>query len=646
MKKKFYYIICLFILFGFTSCKDMLKEESYGRPTAEELLSDPENVYKEVGQVYADLKWLQDHWNMFVLYTASSDEALLPLRQPGNDWDDGGYWSAICTMEWDANSESLESIWKFLQQGAVMCNQVMLDLENNRQYISDNIYNQAVAELIIVRSYYYYMLFDCFGRIPYARSFTDQVTSKPLATESETWAYLVQDLLENVKAMPKVTDATRSQWYGRATQGLGYGLLSRLMLNAQSFGVSFADPAVQEMCRNTGLSINSYDDALNLCIAYCDSVIYTNNVAHQQYRLESNYFNNFLLNNESSAENIFVIVNSASGTFDKQENAGREINKNRVALLTLFMAHAEAWEMYEAPWNGLCARESFLAKFAKDDVRGVCNADPQEGRAGTAIDFTNVNTMRGWFAGPIYAPSGFEINYDAEGNPTNVYPTEDGDIIIQLTKQSPYYGDDNTKWFTEAGKQIPGQDYEYDWNSVGPCYSVITVDIPLDPSGTEGVVTTNQVSGARCLKYEVQHNTRGTTDQYGENDFVLMRYAEILFNKAEAALRVGNSAEFQEVLPALTEIQSRAGVDESATPVGGATAATYSLQTIEGLLDERGRELYWEFLRRRDLIRFDKFSQGTWQFKTEVRDRKYDWFPIPALYIQNSGGVWTQRDGY
>ena len=33
-----------------TSCKDMLEEEVYGKPTAEEMLSNPDNVAMVVGQ--------------------------------------------------------------------------------------------------------------------------------------------------------------------------------------------------------------------------------------------------------------------------------------------------------------------------------------------------------------------------------------------------------------------------------------------------------------------------------------------------------------------------------------------------------------------------------------------------------------------
>ena len=80
-------------------------------------------------------------------------------------------------------------------------------------------------------------------------------------------------------------------------------------------------------------------------------------------------------------------------------------------------------------------------------------------------------------------------------------------------------------------------------------------------------------------------------------------------------------------------IRSRAGV----TP--------YASLDLDELLDERGREFAWENIRRRDLIRYNKFSQGEWTFKP-VREKYLDWFPIPRKMIETSGGLWTQNDGY
>jgi hypothetical protein len=49
-------------------------------------------------------------------------------------------------------------------------------------------------------------------------------------------------------------------------------------------------------------------------------------------------------------------------------------------------------------------------------------------------------------------------------------------------------------------------------------------------------------------------------------------------------------------------------------------AITTSGLTLDFILDERGRELFWECHRRTDLIRFGKFTGGskTWQWKVAL----------------------------
>jgi sugar lactone lactonase YvrE len=68
----------------------------------------------------------------------------------------------------------------------------------------------------------------------------------------------------------------------------------------------------------------------------------------------------------------------------------------------------------------------------------------------------------------------------------------------------------------------------------------------------------------------------------------------------------------------------------------GASTITSGQLTTEMVMDERSRELYWEGLRRPDLIRHNKFVSGTylWPFKggaangTSVSDH-LKLFPIP-----------------
>ena len=61
------------------------------------------------------------------------------------------------------------------------------------------------------------------------------------------------------------------------------------------------------------------------------------------------------------------------------------------------------------------------------------------------------------------------------------------------------------------------------------------------------------------------------------------------------------------------------------------------------MLDERGREMYWEGWRRQDLIRFGKFLQP-WQEKP-ADDPKNLLFPIPSSQLAVNPNL-TQNPGY
>ena len=73
---------------------------------------------------------------------------------------------------------------------------------------------------------------------------------------------------------------------------------------------------------------------------------------------------------------------------------------------------------------------------------------------------------------------------------------------------------------------------------------------------------------------------------------------------------------------------------------------------LEFILNERSKELYWEGLRRTDLIRFNKFTSGSylWPFKgdVEIGASVSDFrnvFPIPNNVISVNPNL-TQNEGY
>lgn len=125
---------------------------------------------------------------------------------------------------------------------------------------------------------------------------------------------------------------------------------------------------------------------------------------------------------------------------------------------------------------------------------------------------------------------------------------------------------------------------------------------------------------------------------YSSIDYPMFRTADAYLMAAEAILRGGGGSK-SEALGYVNEVRDRAymsgsyGNDAS----GRITEAELNLDFI---LDERGRELYTELIRRTDLIRFNKFTKDhNWDWKGSDGkagnyigkdvDNKYKLFPIP-----------------
>lgn len=118
-----------------------------------------------------------------------------------------------------------------------------------------------------------------------------------------------------------------------------------------------------------------------------------------------------------------------------------------------------------------------------------------------------------------------------------------------------------------------------------------------------------------------------------DTDYPAFRLAEVLLNGAEAIVRGGTGMSRAEALDMVNQVRRRA--------YGDATGEITNAQlTLDFLLDERGRELAYESLRRSDLVRHDKFTTGKylWQWKGGVKsgravDDKYNFYPIPATEL-------------
>jgi hypothetical protein len=154
----------------------------------------------------------------------------------------------------------------------------------------------------------------------------------------------------------------------------------------------------------------------------------------------------------------------------------------------------------------------------------------------------------------------------------------------------------------------------------------------------------NFTDGYAIMKYKNIKSTGGqgsdASGQFADIDFPLFRLADAYLMYAELAARGQGS--ITQAATYVNTLRTRAG----------AASVTSSNITLDFVLDERARELYWEGHRRQDLIRFGKYTGSSylWEWKGNSQsgtgiDDKFKLFPIPAQAI-GSNPTLQQNSGY
>ncbi len=137
-------------------------------------------------------------------------------------------------------------------------------------------------------------------------------------------------------------------------------------------------------------------------------------------------------------------------------------------------------------------------------------------------------------------------------------------------------------------------------------------------------------AGARFGKFSFKVGQKNDAD----NDFPLLRYSEVLLNKAEAAFRLGDAGT---AVSLIDQLRTRAGV------------GTIAPLTEGKLLAERGRELFVEALRRTDLIRFGVYGNAWWEKQVDPKADQHIIMAIPIEQMQASASTafpLKQNPGY
>jgi len=500
MIKKLNIIAGITILLSIFSCTK-LDEQVYSSIPLDNFFHTEKDVLMNAGRAYTKLQPYPQEFSLWSLTELASDEMVAPARDDGFVWDNGR-WDEIQRHAIPSTNKILTLAWQFVFSGISACNEVLY--ETQMSPIQFDSKDQIIAEIKILRAYFYYWAMDNWGNVPYSIDFTDK-TLPVQKNRQFLFPFIIKEITDNID---KLQAQPTSNYYGRVTKGMAYTLLAKMYLNA-----------------NEWIGTPMWNDAVNAC---------NNVIALGAYHIADDYFSNFAVHNEGSTENIFVIPMQSQFTHDNFY----------WYTLTLNDASRPTFNFIGAMWDEFVMEPPFTTNFDPNDLR-----------------------LKSFLLGQ---------QYDSNGKA----------IIL-----------------TENGQQVP---------------FIYTATI-------DNYMSRKRWEGARFCKYAYQPNLEYyITDM--ENDFVLFRYADVLYTKLEALYRLGRTGEII-ADPDFMKIRTRAGL------------APYTVSDITDteLLKELGREFAVEGHRRQDQIRFGVYESSWWNKPaTPVTDKL---FPIPQTVLSTNSNL-------
>lgn len=317
-----------------------ISQDNYGTTT--------EEMNSLIGPAYGTMANYIDGYFWYGM--CAGDDYIIPSR--GYDWNSGGIYRH--THEHIFTAEEANDVYNFWHFSDVTTiNKIMNLVENTTVEIPDR--ERVVAELRGLRAWWYFYMMDKMGPIPIVTKFDDSIPTNKGVTRKDVYDFIESELLDIIPSLnEEVTVAT----YAKFTKWVAYTLLAKLRINAEVY---------------TGTpDWKGTEEAL-------DAV-----VGSGKYILEPDNNTNFLVNNEGSRENIFVIP------YDNEH------------FKCYFIPYQMSWHYNVQEtmgvrfgcWNGPCFTPSFMKSYNQDDKRlGWFMYGPQYAKDGTPLQDRNGNPL-------------------------------------------------------------------------------------------------------------------------------------------------------------------------------------------------------------------------------------------------------------
>ena len=524
-----------------------------------------------------------------------------------NSWPQGGHMSGelvnnMLFFVWDSPSAGMCQFWAYDRVRKI--NYLIENLPQYAPNFPESLVNTWLGEAYFCRAYYYFAMVNRYGAVPLVKEVKNYPETSieelqiPRNTQQEGWEFVAEDLDKAIELLPE-TSLER----GRINKYVAYGLKSRAMLYAASL-CQFDTPA------------SGYEELLGMPASKAQS--------YYQAAYDA----------ASKLEGKYSLYNKYTDKFENYWNLFLDEDNPEVVFAEYYQypEKTHSWDVHQIPFQ----------------IRGP------EGYSGILNPTLEI----------------VELFDDVEGNPFILKTVDE--------KGEPIRYDDPFDIFKgveprlRASVILPNDEYKGEtieirkgiWTSypdgelkTTSDFSVMYKDMPvMGKSGMGHNETTT--TGFLVRKYQ-NPNMPNSQVIHGRSttQFIEMRYAEILLNRAEAAFYLGKK---QEALDLINQVRERAG----------AKLYTLNQLTEDNLRKERRMELvfenhsFWDLRRWRiaDKLMNNKkytalypyyvYDEGKYIFTKEevgttyTYDVKVNYAKVPAGEISKNPNLLPDNPGY
>lgn len=291
-----------------SACSSFLEEDAKGSLTEEEAYATKTDILNNgVLAMYNYIGGNQDSQGLqgtgrgvFDFNSITTDEVIVPVRS--SDWYDGGFWLTLFTHTWNPGTASMKDMWDYLYQVVMLSNKFIEKIDAMPTANTDADLKAYRGELRAIRAMFHFYIMDLFGNVPIMTTTKIKTGDIVQAKRSEVFNFCVSELQDVLPLLIDDRSNKLGENYGRLTKPVAMFLLAKMMINAEVYCNDDWTSAPTTLGKDMKFTVNGKTmNAWEACTYYCQQL------KDYNYRLESEFSNNFAITNENSSENIFTI---------------------------------------------------------------------------------------------------------------------------------------------------------------------------------------------------------------------------------------------------------------------------------------------------------------------------------------------------